>query len=138
MSAIAAAVADYISRIRPEMEREFRYFRALRTDEEAVSRAALAQLPNGKRHWHQRRIPRASLKQSREHLLANLPSLREAATFDELFDLVNAPDPPDPEDRQARRARSGRRSATRCRRRKTCAPMVRSNFNRPRCDIFAP
>jgi hypothetical protein len=89
MSAIRAVVDDYIARVRPEMEREFRYFQVLRTDEDAVSRAALAQLPNGKRHWHQRRIPRSALEKSRDRLLANLPALRAAASFDELFDLVN-------------------------------------------------
>jgi hypothetical protein len=97
VDAMEAAVDDYIARIRPEMQGEFRYYRILRTDEDAVSRAALAQLPKGKRHWHQRRIPRASLEQSREHLLASLPTLRGAGTLDELFDIVNALIRPIPE-----------------------------------------
>jgi hypothetical protein len=90
MDAIQAAVEEYAEQIRPEMEREFRYFRLLRTDEEAATRAALAQLPSGKRHPHQRRIPLASLQESCDCLLANLPALRAASSFDELFDLVNA------------------------------------------------
>ena len=90
MGAIEDAVDDYIEHIRPKMERELRYFQILRTDEEAVTLAAIAQLPNGKRHWHQRRIPRAALEQSRERLLANLPALRASTSFDELIDLIAA------------------------------------------------
>lgn len=84
------AVNDYIARVRPQVEREFRHFQVLRSDEEAIARAALARLPNGKRHPHQYRIPSDSLKQSRDLLLANLSALRAATNFDELFDLVNA------------------------------------------------
>lgn len=87
---VGDAVNDYIARVRPAMEREFRYFQVLRSDEEAITRAALAQLPSGKRHPHQYRTPFESLAQSRERLLANLPALRAATTFDQVFDLVNA------------------------------------------------
>ena len=46
-------------------------------------------MENGKRHYHQRRIPGAALEKSRERLLAELTALRGAKTFDELFKLVN-------------------------------------------------
>src|SRR5262249_55639480 len=42
----------YIENHQPSRERELRFFCILRTDEEAVSYAALAQLPSGTRHSH--------------------------------------------------------------------------------------
>src|SRR4051794_15446288 len=90
MDSIQTAVDDYIRDHRPGAGRELQYFRRVRTDTDAVEFAALAKLPSGRRHPHQRRIPRASLEQSRDLLLANLAQLRAARTFDELFDLVHA------------------------------------------------
>ena len=91
MAPVEIAVDDYIEHHRPRAARELEYFsRVLRSDEEAVSRAALAQLPNGNRHPHQRRIPRAALEESRDRLLENLPQLRASANFDDLFELINA------------------------------------------------
>jgi hypothetical protein len=84
-----ALVDDYIENHQPSRTRELRFFCVLRTDEEAVSYAALAQLPSGKRHSHQRRIPEPSLAESRRRLLGNLPALRATATFQELIDLVD-------------------------------------------------
>jgi hypothetical protein len=90
MTSIDSAVDDYIERHRRNAARELEYFsRGLRSDNDAVSRAALAQLPNGKRHWHQRRIPRASLEESRRRLLENLPLLKNARSFDDLIDLID-------------------------------------------------
>jgi hypothetical protein len=89
-SALDTIVADYIAQHRSRAARELRYFRVLRTDEDAISQAALAQLPNGKRHPHQRRIPRAALEDSRDRLLANIDQLRAAASFEVLLDLVDA------------------------------------------------
>jgi hypothetical protein len=88
---LRAIAADYVRRHRRDASRELEYFRnrrLLRTDEDAISRAALAQLPSGKRHSHQRRIPRAALQESRRRLLDNLPGLRQAESFDELFELI--------------------------------------------------
>lgn len=87
---VSASVADYIEHHRDHAARELRYFGVLRTDEDAITQAALAQLPSGKRHPHQRRIPRAALEKSRDRLLANVDGLRAATSFDELFDLINA------------------------------------------------
>src|SRR5690349_20721892 len=83
-----ALVEDYITHFRQDRKRELRYFRVVRTDDEAVSAAALARLPSGKRHPHQYRNPAASLEESRRRLLANLPGLREAGSFQELIELV--------------------------------------------------
>jgi hypothetical protein len=56
-SAIEAAVDEYVEEIRENMKDEFEEFLLLPTDEEAVTRAALAQLKDGKRHPHQCRDP---------------------------------------------------------------------------------
>jgi hypothetical protein len=81
--------AHYARHYRRDAERELAYFRRLRTDQDVISRAALAQLPTGKRHSHQRRLPDVALEESRRRLLKNLPSLREAESFDELFEMVD-------------------------------------------------
>jgi hypothetical protein len=89
-ASLQAAVADYIRYSRPGATKELDSFRdSDRTDEDAVGQAALAQL-DGKRHPHQRRIPRASLEESRKRLLRNLPRIRAAQSFDQLFDLIAA------------------------------------------------
>jgi hypothetical protein len=85
-----SVVDDYVARFRSPAARELEFFRRLGSDEDAVQRAAEARLPSGKRHPHQRRIPRAALQESSRRLLGNLPRLRLASSFDELFDLVEA------------------------------------------------
>lgn len=52
MTAVDSAVADYIAHHRREASRELEYFsRVLRSDDEAVSRAALSSLGfDGRRH----------------------------------------------------------------------------------------
>jgi hypothetical protein len=88
---LRAIAAKYVRCHRRDASRELDYFRNRRllpTDEEAISRAALAQLPSGKRHSHQYRIPRAALLESRRRLIDDLPGLRRAESFDELFELI--------------------------------------------------
>jgi hypothetical protein len=87
---LRAIAAHYTECHRRSAERELEYFRILPTDEDAVSNAALAKLPGGKRHSHQYRVPLAALQESRRRLLDNLPALRKASSFDELFELVEA------------------------------------------------
>src|SRR4051794_34242031 len=87
-SGLEALVDEYIQCTRPDRESELRHFQNAPTDEDAISTAALAQLPNGKRHPHQYRNPAASLKKSRRRLIANLPEIRSATSFQELIDLV--------------------------------------------------
>jgi hypothetical protein len=82
--------ADYQQRHRRPAAKELRHFRILRTDEEAISKAALAQLPTGKRPPHQYRIPPAALQESERRLLGNLAGLRQAESFDHLFELIAA------------------------------------------------
>jgi hypothetical protein len=87
---LRAIAAEYKRHHRRRAQRELADFRTLPTDEDAISRAALAQLPNGRRHPHQYRIPRATLGESRRRLLDHLPALRQAESFDELFELITA------------------------------------------------
>jgi hypothetical protein len=87
---LEALVDDYIQWMRPHREDELGKFRDVRTDEDAISYAALARDPEtGKKHPHQYRIPQASLEKSRRKLLKNLPRVRSAASFEELIKLVD-------------------------------------------------
>jgi hypothetical protein len=88
---VEAAVSDYIERFRAPAADEQEYFNWVpRSDEEAVSRAALALLPSGKRHPHQYRITRVALEESRCRLLDCLPVLQQVTIFDDLHEDVNA------------------------------------------------
>jgi len=91
---LRAISRDYVARHRERADRELRFFADLTTDEEAVSRAALAQLPSERRpgqynrHPHQYRIPGRVLEESRTRLIANISRLRAARTFDDLLRMV--------------------------------------------------
>jgi hypothetical protein len=90
MPNLRALVAEYKRDYRRDAADELDDFRrSNRTDEDAVSQAGLAQLPTGKRHPHQYRVPPASLQESRRRLLRQLPKLRTASSFDELFGQVS-------------------------------------------------
>jgi hypothetical protein len=87
---LEGAVNDYLAYHRPLAAEELAYFSdVLTSDEEAVSKAALAEMHNRKRHPHQRRIPGSALKVSEEVLLANFTTLRRAKSFDDLIDHVD-------------------------------------------------
>src|SRR5438128_8108348 len=83
-----AEIADsYVEHHRLRAAAELDHFRGLQ-DEEAVSTAALARPPNGKRHPHQYRISRVALEESRRRLIHNLRLLKRTKSFHELFGLV--------------------------------------------------
>ena len=87
---LKALVDDYIKWMRPERERELDKFRRVRTDEEAISYAALARDPEtGKKHPHQYRNPPASLERSKRRLVKNLSLVRSTTSFQELIELVD-------------------------------------------------
>lgn len=90
MTTLREIVADYIRCIREDAEQEQRWFAIQRTLDEAVSRAALAVSPSGKRLSHQRRIPQGVLAESRRRLVASLPVLARAKSFEELHETVAA------------------------------------------------
>jgi hypothetical protein len=79
---------DYIAHHRARAERELRFYAVQRTDEDAISKAAVAELPSGKRHPHQYRVPRAALEESRQRLVGNARRLGECTTFRDLHELV--------------------------------------------------
>lgn len=52
-------VSDYIREYRDHARKEMRFFEIQRSPSKAIRKAALCELQSGKRHPHQRRIPRA-------------------------------------------------------------------------------
>lgn len=90
MMTLREIVADYIRCCRDNAEQEQRWYAIQRKLEEAVSRAALAVSPSGKRLSHQRRIPQAVLAESRRRLVASLHALSNAQSFEALHGIVTA------------------------------------------------
>jgi hypothetical protein len=82
-------VSDYIRELRPKAAKEHRWFAIQRTLEDAVSLAARAKKPSGKRFSHQRRIPSAVLAKSEKALLDVLPAIVEASSFEKLHAMVS-------------------------------------------------
>ncbi len=83
-----AIIADYKAKYREDAEKELRYFKIQRSLEDAVSLAALARRPSGKRFSHQRRIPKSVLRKVERRLLAAVPTIRRANSFDDLYRII--------------------------------------------------
>lgn len=81
-------VNDYIRIQRPYTGREMLDFANEPSPSAAIRRAALCELKNGKRHDHQRRIPKWLLEQVEAKLQAIRRKLANAADFDALHRLV--------------------------------------------------
>ena len=81
-------VAHYIREYRHEARAEMRVFESQRTASEAIRKAALCIYSEGKRHPHQRRIPRAVLEESEAKLQAIRRSFVKAINFEEIHRLV--------------------------------------------------
>jgi hypothetical protein len=81
-------VSDYIREYRDRARAEMRFFEIQRSPSAAICKAALCQLPSGKRHPHQRRIPGALLEQVEARLQGIRRKLAGAADFHELYRLV--------------------------------------------------
>ncbi len=79
-------MSAYIRDYRQRAGRELRFFKAQRSLPDVVSRAAMCELPSGKRHPHQYRIPRESLEEARRRLLGT--DLAGCQSFDELHDRI--------------------------------------------------
>ena len=88
LDSLEAVVAAYITDYRGRAREEQQFFADQRTLSDAVRLAGLAETPKGKRLNHQRRIPPAVLKRSAARLLDRLATLKEAATFEDLHDVV--------------------------------------------------
>jgi hypothetical protein len=81
-------VSDYIREYRPDARAEMRFFEIQRSPSAAIRKAALCELPNGKRHPHQRRIPKALLEEAEIRLQAVARKLAKAADFSALHQAV--------------------------------------------------
>jgi hypothetical protein len=83
-------VTDYIRAYRDDARAEMRFFEIQRSPSAAIGKAALCELPSGKRHPHQRRIPRDVLEQVEVRLQGIGGKLAKAADFAALHGLVEA------------------------------------------------
>jgi hypothetical protein len=81
-------IGDYIRNYRDAARGEMRFFEIQRSPSAAIRKAALCELPSGKRHPHQRRIPRALLEQVEARLQAIGRKLAKAPDFDMLHRTV--------------------------------------------------
>jgi len=81
-------VRGYIRDHRERAAREVEFFKRCRTLSRAIEFATLAKLPSGKRHPHQRRIPRQVLTQAERNLQAMAFRLRQCRSFTEMHDFV--------------------------------------------------
>src|ERR1700730_2751307 len=80
--------AAYIRDCRLGALREMRFFATQRRLGEAIRDAALCRLPSGKRHPHQRRLPKTVLENAERRLLRVGDELAQAADFATLHRLV--------------------------------------------------
>jgi hypothetical protein len=81
-------VSDYIRNYRDDARSEMRFFESQRSPSEAIRKAALCELPSGKRHPHQRRIPRALLEHVEAKLQGIGSALAKTTSFAELHRAV--------------------------------------------------
>jgi hypothetical protein len=83
-------VSDYIDTQRPYTRAEMTDFLNEPSPSAAIRRAALCEMKDGKRHPHQRRIPKELLGQVETKLQAIRRKLSNAANFDALHKLVDS------------------------------------------------
>lgn len=87
LATFAAVVDDYIRRWRPHVDRDRAIFQS-RSLREAIKYAALAKLPDEKRHPHQYRLKSEVLAEAERRLQACSARLRRCSSFTELHELV--------------------------------------------------
>jgi len=85
---LQGVVQAYIDRHREPASRELHFFTIQRTLGEAIRKASLCQLPSGKRHDHQRRIPSASLAEANRRLQLRAADIQKCPSFAHLHALV--------------------------------------------------
>jgi hypothetical protein len=81
-------IDGYIHEYREDARAEIRFFQIQRKPSDAIRKAALCMLPSGKRHPHQRRIPRTLLEDVEGRLQGIGRKLSNAADFAALHRLV--------------------------------------------------
>lgn len=90
MNLFEAIVDNYLKNHREDAEAQFAQFRHAATLEEAISRAALCLLDDGKRHSHQYRIPAKALREAQHRLLQRKKEINGCSTFSQLHELVES------------------------------------------------
>ena len=88
LSTFEEIVQTYISGRREDVKRELRYFSSPKSLDDVISLAALSQFRNGKRHPHQRRIPKDTLQMAKKNLIAHKSKLKSCRSFDNLHEVV--------------------------------------------------
>jgi hypothetical protein len=83
-------VEAYIRDYRPFTRHEMNTFKREASASTAISRAALCRMEDGKRHPHQRRIPKIVLEQTEARLQAIRRKLAQAPDFAALHSLVKS------------------------------------------------
>lgn len=86
---IKTIVRTYINNIRPRAKDELDWFRQQPDLSSAIERAAFAINSDEKRYSHQRRLKKEALEQAKKALHANLKSIEQCYSFDELFELID-------------------------------------------------
>jgi hypothetical protein len=86
---LSQIVSHYVANKRERAESERRWFIIQPTLEDAISNAARARKPSGKRFGHQRRIPESVLRQCEIALLESARALQSAQTFEEFHHIVS-------------------------------------------------
>lgn len=81
-------VQDYIARYRDRANDELASFQMLNSLDEAIERAARAEVEGGKKHDHQWRIPEAVLARAGKELLAKRAQISKCTDFNSLIELV--------------------------------------------------
>lgn len=85
---LAALVRQYQITIHPQFMQHLAFYQQLPTIDMSIEYAALAKLPNGKRHPHQRLLKRHVLECVQQHLLANKQQLEQSGSFEDIIQLV--------------------------------------------------
>jgi hypothetical protein len=83
---LAEIVNDYLKNRAESAEQYLRHYKIQRTLVNAITEAALAKLPSGKRFSHQWRIPKSVLEMAKDALLKS--NLDVCYSFDQLYCLV--------------------------------------------------
>lgn len=86
LDSYAAIVRDYLKHYKASADAVLLFYQQIPTLDDAIKKAAYAELPNGKRHPHQYRLKRANLK--KVHYRLRNCNLAACETFHELFETV--------------------------------------------------
>jgi hypothetical protein len=81
-------VRIYTRKNKPKLESLLQGFRNCQSLEETVRVAALGLTPDGKRHPHQKRVPRSALAQAKDILLSALGEIGACMSLEDLLNLV--------------------------------------------------